>query len=171
MVTAPVQRIRLPVIVSVTAGNARARRQEHRLRAALQATADPVFSYPPTLPALRAAVIAEADSGATHIAIAGGDGTLHHAVNALGDRPVALVPVPIGSGNDFSRALGLSADLSTLAARLGSLQTRRIDVIDVNGHRVCTVAGAGIVADAGLQVGRLLAPGTVLRPVVRQLGR
>jgi diacylglycerol kinase (ATP) len=171
MVTAPVQRIRLPVIVSVTAGDAHARRHEDRLRAALQSTADPVFSYPPTLAELRAAVVAEAESGATHIAVAGGDGTLHHAVNALGDRPVAVVPIPLGSGNDFSRALGIAGDLSALASRIASLQNRRIDLIEVNGHRVCTVAGAGIVADTGLQVGRLLAPGSALRPLVRQLGR
>ena len=141
MVTAPAQRVRLPVIVSVTAGDAHARRHEDRLRAALGATADPVFSDPPTVAALRDAIVAAIASGATHIAVAGGDGTVHHAVNALGDRPVALVPVPIGSGNDFSRALGVNPDLSTLAARLANLQTRRIDLIEVNGQRVCTVAG------------------------------
>ncbi len=92
--------------------------------------------------------------------MAGGDGTLHHAVNALGDRPVAIVPVPTRHGNDFSRGLGVGADLSAIATTLASLETRRIDLIEVNGHRVCTVAGAGIVADAGLQVGRLLAPGS-----------
>jgi diacylglycerol kinase (ATP) len=171
MVTAPAQRIRLPVIVSVTAGDADARRHEGRLRAALGPTADAVFSYPGTVTALRHAIVAEAESGATHIAVAGGDGTIHHAVNALGDRPVALVPVPIGSGNDFSRALGVSPDLSTLATRLANLQTRHIDLIQVNSQRVCTVAGAGIVADTGLQVGRLLRPGSTLRPLVRRLGR
>lgn len=159
------------MIVSLAAGDGRARRQEGRLRTALAATADPIFSYPPSLAALRDAVVAEAESGATHIAVAGGDGTLHHAINALGDRPVAIVPIAIGTGNDFSRALGLGADLSRIATTLARLQTRRIDLIDVNGRRVCTVGGAGIVADAGLQVGRLLAPGSSARPIVRRLGR
>ena len=170
IVTAPM-RLRLPVIVSVTAGDAQAPRHEERLRAALSAAADPIFSYPATLSALREAIVAAADSGATHIAVAGGDGTLHHAVNALGGRPVAIVPIPIGGGNDFSRALGVGADLSPLAKTLATLQTRRIDLIEVNGRRVCTVAGAGIVADTGLQVGRLLAPGSSARPIVRRLGR
>jgi diacylglycerol kinase family enzyme len=170
-VNCAVQRLRLPVIVSLTAGDAHPRRHEERLRTALAATADPTFSYPLSLPALRDAIVAEAESGATHIAVAGGDGTLHHAVNALGDRPVAIVPVPIGTGNDFSRALGVGTDLSTIATALGRLQTRRIDLIEVNARRVCTVAGAGIVADAGLQVGRLLAPGSSARPILRRFGR
>jgi diacylglycerol kinase (ATP) len=171
IVTAPVQRLRLPVIVSVTAGDAHPRRHEERLRAALSAAADPIFSYPPSLSALREAVAAEAESGATHIAIAGGDGTLHHAVNALEGRPVAIVPIPIGSGNDLSRALGVGADLSPVTTTLATLQTRRIDLIEVNGRRVCTVAGAGIVADTGLQIGRLLSPGSSARPIARRLGR
>jgi diacylglycerol kinase (ATP) len=169
--TAPVPRLRLPVIVSLTAGDGHARRHEARLREALSAVAEPVFSYPETLPALRAAVVAEAESGATHVAVAGGDGTLHHAINALGDRPVALVPLPLGSGNDFTRALGVGRDLAHTSRTLANPQTRRIDLIDVNGHRVCTVAGAGIVADTGLQVGRLLAPGSRVRGIVRRLGR
>ena len=159
------------MIVSLTAGDGHARRHEERLRAALSSAADLVFSYPQSLSALRDAVVAEAESGATHIAVAGGDGTLHHAVNALGDRPVAIVPVATGTGNDFSRGLGVGAELSTIGTTLARLQTRRIDLIDVNGRRVCTVAGAGIVADAGLQVGRLLAPGASARPIVRRLGR
>jgi len=171
MMTASVQRLRLPVIVSITAGDAHARRHEGQVRAALAAVADPIFSYPASLSALREAVVSEAESGATHIAVAGGDGTLHHALNALAGRQVAIVPVPIGSGNDFSRALGIRVDLSTLPTTLTTLQTRRIDLIEVNGRRVCTVAGAGIVADTGLQVGRLLAPGSAARPIVRRFGR
>jgi diacylglycerol kinase family enzyme len=166
-----VPRLRLPVIVSLTAGDGHARRHEPRLREALSPVADPVFTYPESIAALRDAIVAEVDSGATHVAVAGGDGTLHHAVNAIGDRPVTLVPVPLGSGNDFSRALGIGEDPARVTAALANQRTRRIDAIDVNGRRVCTVAGAGIVADTGLHVGRLLAPGSMARPIVRRLGR
>jgi len=163
--------LRLPVIVSLTAGDGHARRHEPRLRELLSSIGDPVFSYPESLAALREAVVAEADSGATHLGIAGGDGTLHHAVNALDGRAVSLVPLPLGSGNDFSRALGLGSGPARASEKLTKLSARRIDVIDVNGHRVCTVAGAGIVADTGLQIGRLLAPGASARAIVRRLGR
>jgi diacylglycerol kinase (ATP) len=171
MVTGLMSRLRLPVIMSVTAGDARPREHEEALRALLSASADPVFSYPESLPALREAVTAEVRDGATHLAVAGGDGTMHHVVNALGGAPVIVVPIPIGSGNDFSRALGIGLDGARAVQALADRRCRTIDLIEVNGRRVCTVAGAGLVADTGLQVGRLLAPGSAWRPLVKRLGR
>jgi diacylglycerol kinase (ATP) len=171
MVTASMSRLRLPVIMSVTAGEARARQREGALRALLSSTADPVFSYPPSLEALRETVAAEVRAGATHLAVAGGDGTLHHAVNALSGASVTVVLIPIGSGNDFSKALGVGADIARTVQALADSRTRTIDLIEVNGRRVCTVAGAGVVADTGLHVGRLLAPGSAWRPIVRRFGR
>jgi diacylglycerol kinase (ATP) len=171
MVTASMPRLRLPVIVSVTAGDARARRREEALRGLLSGAADPVFSYPQSLAALRDAVAAEVMAGATHLAVAGGDGTVHHVVNALDGALVTVIPIPIGSGNDFSKGLGIGMDVARSVEALASGRSRTIDLIEVNGRRVCTVAGAGLVADTGLQVGRLLAPGSTWRPVVRRLGR
>jgi diacylglycerol kinase family enzyme len=40
----------------------------------------------------------------------------------------------------------------------------------VNGRRVVTVAGLGVVSRSALQVGRLTRPGAVSRPLVRALG-
>ncbi len=156
MVTGLMSRLRLPVIMSLTAGDARPREHEAALKALLSASADPVFSYPESLAALREGVAAEVRSGATHLAVAGGDGTMHHVVNALGGAPVIVVPIPIGSGNDFSRALGIGLDVARAVQALADRRSRTIDLIEVNGRRVCTVAGAGLVADTGLQVGRLL---------------
>lgn len=46
--------------------------------------------------------------------VAGGDGTLHHALNALMKLPAAqrcpLWYLPFGTGNDFARTVGLSAN-------------------------------------------------------------
>lgn len=94
---------------------------------------------------------------------------MHHAVNAIGDAPVVLVPFPGGSGNDFCRGIGLD-DPETSARALSAGTTRRVDLLEINGHRVCTVAGIGIVADTGVQVARLMAPGSPWRPPLRALG-
>jgi diacylglycerol kinase family enzyme len=53
---------------------------------------------------------------------------------------------------------------------LASGKTRRVDLIEVNGVRVCTVAGLGLVADVGVQAGGWLAPGSPWRPVARAMG-
>ncbi len=37
------------------------------------------------------------------VAVAGGDGSLHQAIQALSGRQAALMAIPVGSGNDFAR--------------------------------------------------------------------
>src|SRR5262249_40792914 len=56
------------------------------------------------------------------------------------------------------------------ARALLSCGTRRIDLLEINGRRVCTVAGIGIVAATGVQVARLMSPGSAWRPPLRALG-
>jgi diacylglycerol kinase (ATP) len=160
----------LPVVVSTVSGAGAGRRREAALRELIGAEFRPRFFYPASIDELRAVVAGLANSGASHIGVSGGDGTMHHAVNALGDAPATLVPFPGGSGNDFCRGLGLDGDPAVTARALGSGVTRRVDLLEVNGHRVCTVAGIGIVAATGVQMARLMAPGSAWRLPLRSLG-
>jgi diacylglycerol kinase (ATP) len=48
--------------------------------------------------------------GADVLVAAGGDGTVHLAVQAAANRPVALGILPVGTGNDFAAAMGIPAD-------------------------------------------------------------
>ncbi len=160
----------LPVVVSTVSGAGAGRRREAVLRELIGAPFRPRFVYPTSIDELRSVVAGLAASGASHIGVSGGDGTMHHAVNALGDAPATLVPFPGGSGNDFCRGLGLDGDPGTTARALRSGVTRRVDLLEVNGHRVCTVAGIGIVAATGVQMARLMAPGSAWRLPLRSLG-
>ena len=160
----------LPVVVSTVSGAGAGHRREAVLRKVIGAPFRPRFVYPASIDELRRVVAGLAASGASHIGVSGGDGTMHHAVNALGDAPATLVPFPGGSGNDFCRGLGLDGDAGKAALALGSGVTRRVDLLEVNGHRVCTVAGIGIVAATGVQMARLMAPGSVWRLPLRPLG-
>ena len=160
----------LAVVVSTVSGAGAGRRREAVLRELIGAPFRPRFFYPTSIDQLRSVVAGLAASGASHIGVSGGDGTMHHAVNALGDAPVTLVPFPGGSGNDFCRGLGLDGEPETTARALRSGVTHRVDLLEVNGHRVCTVAGIGIVAATGVQMARLMAPGSVWRLPLRSLG-
>jgi diacylglycerol kinase (ATP) len=162
--------IELPVIVSASAGDGAGPNLELSLRALLAPGFEPRFLHPADLDDLRRLVADIVQSGARYLAVAGGDGTLHRVVNALGDAPVIVAPLPTGSGNDFCRGVGLTTTLAGAADALASRRTRRVDLLEVNGMRVCTVAGLGLVADVGVQAGRWLAPGSTLRPVGRALG-
>lgn len=112
---------------------------------------------------------AAADAGHT-IVIAGGDGTVNRVINALDGVLPPIGIVPVGSGNDFSRCLGLPLDPLVAAARIVSGGIRRVDLVRVNGRRFCTVGGLGLfgdVVDAVSAVGR---PGLRTRPIIRALG-
>src|SRR5262249_35231920 len=48
--------------------------------------------------------------GFERVVVAGGDGTVHHAVRALAGTDTALGVLPVGTGNDFAKAAGLPTD-------------------------------------------------------------
>lgn len=61
--------------------------------------------------------------------VAGGDGTLHEAVNcAVRTAPVQLGVIPLGSGNDFSRNAGIPLDPRQAVHRLSEARARPIDL-------------------------------------------
>ena len=74
------------------------------------------------------------DSGHRRILVAGGDGTVHEAVNGImssgiaDTRAVTLAVAPVGTGNDWSRSLGVPADPPGIARMLTGGQTMLHDV-------------------------------------------
>lgn len=68
------------------------------------------------------------------ILAAGGDGTLNQVVNGVlkGRESEGKLPVigliPIGSGNDFARSAGVTADASQLEALIESFHPKKVDV-------------------------------------------
>src|SRR4051812_48994715 len=123
---------RLPVVVSTSAGAGAGRGLEATLRALLSPHVEPHFLYPADLDGLQRAIVSIVRSGASRLAVAGGDGTLHQVVNALRDAPIVVAPFPTGSGNDFCRGIGLTTGLGVAVGALVSGKTRRIDLIEVN---------------------------------------
>lgn len=68
--------------------------------------------------------------GAERVVAAGGDGTLNEVVNGLAEDfgRVRLGLLPLGTGNDFARSIGLPGDLEAALAALAANQARRMDV-------------------------------------------
>ena len=160
---------RLPLIISTASGAGRPDRLEPVLRGALEAAFELDLRYVRSLDALRASIVEELARGVPMLGIGGGDGTLHHGVNTIGDARVTLAPLPLGTGNDFCRGLGLATlDQALAAIRQG--HSRAVDLLEVNGRRVLTVAGLGVVARSALRVGALARPGSATRAAVRVLG-
>ena len=87
---------------------------------------------------------------------AGGDGTLHHTVNAMAEAGLGL-PVgylPAGSTNDFAASAGLSEDMAESCARIASMRETRLDLGDFCGRRFCYVAAFGMFTDVSYSTPR-----------------
>ena len=78
-----------------------------------------------------------ADEGYDLVVAAGGDGTTHEVVNGLfaSQSEAKLGVLPIGSGNDFAYAMGISTDLKTAVPRLFTSTTQTIDLARVEDDR------------------------------------
>lgn len=99
--------------------------------------------------------------GLSTVVVAGGDGTVNEAVNGLvapdGAAPdTALALVPLGTGNDLARALGVPPDPHDALAALAGGRIRRVDLLrarcrDRERH-VANVAIGGFAGDVADRV-------------------
>ncbi|MET0697875.1 MAG: YegS/Rv2252/BmrU family lipid kinase [Acidimicrobiia bacterium] len=115
----------------------------------------------------RALIEESARSGATHFAVAGGDGTVNLAVNALMPLGLAAPPVigvlPVGTGCDLLRTFGLPQDVARAARHLTTNEVYDVDVATLEGswglRYFVNVAQTGVGAAAvqsAMSLGRRL---------------
>lgn len=82
--------------------------------------------------------------GRPRVLVAGGDGTLHQAIQVLAGSASALGVVPAGRGNDLARVLGVPLDpLEALALALAG-PVRRIDLGRAGDRFFAGVGGVGL---------------------------
>jgi diacylglycerol kinase (ATP) len=79
------------------------------------------------------------------LALAGGDGTVTHALAGLdGPNRVPLALLPVGSGNDFAASFGVPKDPREALELLATGAPAWIDVGRCGARRFCCVAGVGL---------------------------
>jgi diacylglycerol kinase (ATP) len=78
------------------------------------------------------------EEGHELIVSAGGDGTLNEVVNGIAAAGCnsALAILPLGTGNDFARHLGLPTNMDDAIEQIGAGQTRQIDLVRVTSDLV-----------------------------------
>ncbi|GAB2684110.1 hypothetical protein GCM10027271_52870 [Saccharopolyspora gloriosae] len=97
------------------------------------------------------------------LAVLGGDGAAHAAVQACAGARTALAVIPVGTGNDLARALGLPADpMDAARAATDAVQSGHRRALDlgrvVGGQRFATVLCAGFDAQVNGRVNRSRLP-------------
>jgi diacylglycerol kinase (ATP) len=136
------------VIVNPVAGNGRMQREWPRIEKALTSRFGPLNVKKTSGPGEACNLAWQfAMDGAELVVAVGGDGTVSETVDGLlqarevEGRSADLAFVPVGTGLDFARGLGLSVDFEELAARIADDERRRIDV-----GRVCYINDEGALA-------------------------
>lgn len=119
------------LIINPAAGRGAARRAETPVARAFRAQGWSVEIVRTERPGHGRELAAQAVSqGARHVVAVGGDGTVHEVANGLleADADAALGVIPIGSGNDFAKLLGVYGyDPARAVAKLVTARSRRFD--------------------------------------------
>jgi diacylglycerol kinase (ATP) len=102
---------------------------------------------------LEAQVLQHVDAGANRVVVAGGDGSIHEAVNGImrSEKTAAMGVIPTGTGNDFAKAcevpLNWEHATQLLADRISAAEhPRKIDVGRFNDRYFANGAGIGFDA-------------------------
>jgi len=90
------------------------------------------------------------------VLVGGGDGTVHACLGALLERKRRLALLPLGTGNDLARTLGVPLDpaaaIDLLTGEGGAW--RRIDLGEVNGRPFVNVANIGLAVAVAHEMDR-----------------
>jgi len=96
-------------------------------------------------------IVGELPDGALVVAV-GGDGTVHEVAAACVGRDLALGVLPLGSGNDYVKALGIGPDLGQALEVLVGGKVRAVDAGEVNGILFINTLGIGFDAEVAAGV-------------------
>ena len=144
----------IPLFVNPSAGQGRARRVLPSIVELLTSNGiEPRVVESEAPGDLEKKVQAAVAAGAVQLLVAGGDGSIHEAVNGLlqSNRSAELGIVPVGRGNDFAKACSIPTHWEDAALLLAdrlvnAMPARPVDVGQMNGRYF--VNGAGIGFDA-----------------------
>jgi diacylglycerol kinase (ATP) len=78
------------------------------------------------------------EKGRDTIIAAGGDGTLNEVINGIGKNSgeVRVGLIPLGTGNDFARTIGVPTDLDAAIDLIAAKKTRAVDLVRVTSDEV-----------------------------------
>jgi YegS/Rv2252/BmrU family lipid kinase len=144
----------VPLYLNPTAGRGRAGRRISRIEELFAQSDIPIEVYHSrAVGDLEAQVFTAVANGADRLLVAGGDGSVHEALNGImrAGGQSRLGVIPTGTGNDFAKASAIPLDWEhatrLLAARLASAGTwRTVDVGRMNDRFFANGAGIGFDA-------------------------
>lgn len=135
----------LKLIYNPASGRGRVRRRIAEVEQYLKrAGATSVDAQASTSPQHLTQIAAESSrAGYDRVVICGGDGTLHFATREFDLARATMALIPLGSGDDFARVLGIPKSLRAACEVAVQGKVRSVDVATANDLRYLGVAGLG----------------------------
>jgi diacylglycerol kinase (ATP) len=93
--------------------------------------------------------------GVARVVLAGGDGTVCEAAEGLAGTGCELAILPLGTGNDAARTLGIPLEVEAAARVAVAGSTRVVDLIGVGDRLVLNAIGVGLTADINERAARV----------------
>ena len=142
------------LFLNPTAGRGRAGRRQPRILELLHQSGAQLIYHSSQSPGdLEAQVLKQVDAGAATIVVAGGDGSVHEAVNGImrAKTTATLGVIPTGTGNDFAKACDIPLNWEHATQLLGDRikagqMSRKIDIGRFNDRFFANGAGVGFDA-------------------------
>jgi len=146
----------LTVILNPNAGKGKGKRLFTRIEQLLKAQ-ELVFDVLETTGPSHATELARAAvaHGATTVIAAGGDGTVREVVNGIAGSNVVLGIIPVGSGNDFCKTIGLSRDVEAACSLIRKGVVREFDLGRVGNTYFANAVGIGFDALVVIEANRI----------------
>lgn len=81
------------------------------------------------------------------VVICGGDGTVNYVVNAIKSKGLdpEIGIIPMGTANDFARAIGMNSNPTTAAKQIAQGKVRRVDCGKVNDRYFVNILSFGVL--------------------------
>ncbi|HEU4946567.1 MAG TPA: YegS/Rv2252/BmrU family lipid kinase [Kribbella sp.] len=135
----------IALVVNPTSGRGLGARITPVVRARLESAGLTVSEFASTCAADVGRISSEVmASGADAVALIGGDGTIHLAVQVLANSGMPFGVIPAGTGNDFARSIGVPMKDPVAAADLiVAGTTRAVDVATAKDEFITTVLAGG----------------------------
>ena len=146
----------LKLIFNPLAGRGRARRQIEAVVTLLRQRGARVETYATRDAADLTRVAAQSSREAyDRVVVCGGDGTVHFAVREFDTTRGVLGVIPLGSGDDFARVLGIPRDVEGACEVILQGGVREVDLASANGIRYVGVAGLGFDSEVAAFANRV----------------
>lgn len=148
--------MRVTMVVNPRAGRGHSRRVAGQVAGTLRAAGWEVEIVTTEAPDHAEALAREAASHTDLVVACGGDGTLSEVLNGLFGTDVPAALLPVGTGNDFARSLGLPRDPDEVAFGILGGAESRVDLLQVaeTGRVAINVMGVGFDATVAARMNR-----------------